>query len=108
MLYALTFYVPEDRCEGVKTALFKKGAGRYNKYDCCAWQVKGEGQYRPLKGSNPYLGKEGAIERAAEYKVECICDESVLKDVIKELIAVHPYEEVAYSVWEVKTLRDIN
>ena len=107
MLYALTFYVPEDHCETVKTALFEKGAGRYDKYDCCAWQVKGEGQYRPLEGSNPYLGKEGQIERAAEYKVEMVCDESVLKDVLEELNAVHPYEEVAYLVWPVKTLSDL-
>jgi len=107
MLYALTFYVPEDHCEKVKMALFEKGAGKYDKYDCCAWQVKGEGQYRPLEGSNPYLGKEGEIERAAEYKVEMICHESVLKDVLEELIAVHPYEEVAYGVWEVKTVEDV-
>ncbi len=106
MLYALAFYVPESHCEEVKKALFDKGAGRYDKYDSCAWQVKGEGQYRPLEGSDPFLGTQDTIERTSEYKVEMICDESVVEDVLEELVRVHPYEEVAYSVLEAKTLQD--
>ncbi len=106
MFYALTFYVPEEQCESVKSALFAKGAGRYNQYDCCSWQVKGEGQFRPLDGSNPFIGDQGEIERTFEYKVEMICDESVIVEVLEELVRVHPYEEVAYSAWEVKMLKD--
>ncbi len=106
MLYALTFYVPESHCEEVKTALFDKGAGRYDKYDSCSWQVRGDGQYRPLEGSDPFLGTQGKIERTPEYKVEMICEKSVIADVLRELVRVHPYEEVAYNVWEVGTLDD--
>lgn len=106
MLYALIFYVPEDHCEKVKEALFRKGAGRYKNYDCCCWQVRGEGQYRPLHGSNPFLGTEGAVERVSEFKVEMVCEETVITGVLHELLRVHPYEEVAYQVVEIKTLRD--
>ena len=107
MLYSLVFYVPEDHCECVKRALFEKGAGRYGKYDSCSWQVKGDGQYRPLKGSDPFLGTEGEVEKVSEYRVEMVCREEFLKDVIEELIKVHPYEEVAYHVWAVKTVEHL-
>jgi hypothetical protein len=105
-MYLLTFYVPETHCESVKTALFKKGAGRYEKYDCCAWQVQGEGQYRPMEGSKPFLGQEGTVEKVSEFKVEMICDDSIIVDVLEELIKVHPYEEPAYTVCETKTIDD--
>ena len=103
-MYSLIFYVPESHLESVKMALFEKGAGRYDKYDCCAWQAKGEGQYRPLEGSKPFLGQEGNIEKVDEYKVEMICKDSDILNVLEELIKVHPYEEPAYIVSEMKTV----
>jgi hypothetical protein len=42
--------------EKVKSALFKVGAGKYKHYDQCCWQTKGQGQFRPLVGSNPAIG----------------------------------------------------
>ena len=105
-MHSLTFYVPETHLESVKIALFENGAGRYGKYDCCAWQVKGEGQYRPLKGSKPFYGQEGNIERVSEYKVEMICKDSDILNVLEALFEAHPYEEPAYTVYEIKTIDD--
>ena len=105
-MYALIFYVPQTHAEQVKKALFAKGAGRYNNYDSCCWQVPGQGQFRPLKGSAPFLGKQGTIEHVTEYKVEMICDDAVVGDVLEELIKVHPYQEPAYAVWKVQTYGD--
>lgn len=105
-MYILTFYVPKTHLEAVKTALFKKGAGRYEKYDRCSWEVIGEGQYRPLEGSKPFLGEEGKVEKVDEYKVEMICDNAIIQSVLEELIKVHPYEEPAYTVCEIKTIDD--
>lgn len=107
-MYSLIFYVPETHLESVKMALFEKGAGRYEKYDCCAWQVKGEGQYRPLSGSKPFQGQEGKAEKAEEYKVEMICKDSDIQNVLEELIKVHPYEEPAYIVTEIKTIENFH
>ena len=33
-----------------------------------------------------------------EYKVEMICEDASIQDVIAELKRVHPYEELAYTV----------
>ncbi|MCK5828906.1 MAG: YqfO family protein [Methylococcales bacterium] len=98
-MYKLNFYVPESHVEQVKDALFNKGAGRIGQYDHCSWQVLGEGQFRPLKGSNPFLGKQGQLEKVMEYKVEMVCEDGMISDVVKELITAHPYEEPAYEVY---------
>ncbi|MCF6202141.1 MAG: NGG1p interacting factor NIF3 [Methylococcaceae bacterium] len=97
-MYKLNFYVPETHIDSVKEALFDKGAGRIGQYDCCSWQVLGEGQFRPLKGSKPFLGKQNTIEKVIEYKVEMVCEDEKITDIVKELIKMHPYEEPAYEV----------
>ena len=100
-MYKLCFFIPETHVEQVKEALFDKGAGRIGQYDHCSWQVLGEGQFRPLEGSQPFLGTQHKIERVAEYKVEMVCESSVIADVVKELIKTHPYQEPAYEVYEI-------
>lgn len=98
-MYQIVFYVPESHLEPVKDALFKAGAGKIGDYDSCAWQTLGQGQFRPLQGSTPYIGQTGEVERVAEYRVELVCEEAVLNAAVKAMIAAHPYEEPAYSVW---------
>ena len=99
-IYQISFYVPKEHLDSVKRAMFEAGAGRIGEYDYCAWQVLGEGQFRPLDGANPYIGKKGEIERVLEYKVEMVCEEEFLKEVIDAMKKAHPYETPAYSVIE--------
>jgi len=102
-MYKLCFYVPVTHVDLVKQAIFAAGAGRIGDYDCCAWQVLGEGQFRPLAGSNPFLGRQGQVETVAEYKVEVVCEDALIRDVIAALKAAHPYEEPAYQVWRLES-----
>ena len=44
-------------------ACFEAGAGRIGNYDQCCWQVRGQGQFRPLAGSSPAIGEHGELER---------------------------------------------
>lgn len=97
-MYKLCFFVPETHLETVKAAVFEAGAGRIGDYDQCCWQVKGEGQFRPLSGSQPFLGTQGALENVAEYRVEMVMEKSCAKTVLKALKESHPYEEPAYDV----------
>ena len=105
-MYKLSFYVPESHLEPVKNALFAKGAGHYNAYDQCCWQVRGEGQFRPAANSRPYLGKAYRLEKVAEYKVEMICNEAFIKEVVQTLLSIHPYEETAYEIYKIMTVED--
>lgn len=106
MIYKISFYVPESHLELVKTALFNTGAGTMNGYDQCAWQMRGEGQFRPLTGSQPFLGAIGQLETVTEYKVEMVCDEAQIKNAILALLHTHPYQQPAYAVYPILTLED--
>ncbi len=102
-IYKIEFYVPEADAEKVKAALFAAGAGRVGNYDSCCWQTSGAGQFRPLEGSDPHIGKIGAVEKLPEAKVELVCEGSKLKKAIAALKKAHPYETPAYQYWKVRT-----
>lgn len=106
-MYILCFYAPESDVEAIKDALFDIGAGKLGCYDSCAWQTSGTGQFRPLEGSSPYLGKQNHITQVNESKVELICENSAIVKIVNKLIEVHPYEEPAYHIIKVYTLSDL-
>ena len=94
-------YVPEENVEEVKKALAEAGAGRLGNYDYCMWQTLGTGQFRPLEGSNPAIGKHNVVEHVKEVKLEMIVSEEYIKDVIAALKKSHPYETPAFQYWPV-------
>ena len=97
-MYKLCFYVPGSHLESVKAAVFTAGAGRIGDYDNCCWQVQGKGQFRPLAGSDPYLGRQGEVEQVDEYRVEMVCAAQYVKAAVAALQQAHPYEEPAWDV----------
>jgi len=99
-MYKLCFYVPETHLEPVKAAVFAAGGGRIGNYDSCCFQLRGEGQFRPLAGSDPFLGETGELERVAEYRVELICEAAHIASAVAALKAAHPYETPAFDVVE--------
>jgi hypothetical protein len=99
----LCFYVPATHLETVKAAVFAAGAGRIGDYEHCAWQVAGQGQFRPLAGSNPFIGTQDQLETLEEYRVEMVCDDHCIVAVVAALRAAHPYEEPAFDVVRVES-----
>ena len=96
------FYVPKTHLEEVKKAVFEAGAGRIGNYDCCSFEIEGLGQFRALPGSQPFLGKQGLVEQVVEVKVEMVCEDEKLPDIIQALKTSHPYETPAY--YAIKTV----
>jgi len=101
LLYQLVTYIPETHLSRVKEALFQAGAGRLGNYDRCCWCTPGEGSFRPLEGSNPFLGKPGKEEQVPEIRLECVVTQDVLDSVIQALKEAHPYETPAFSYWRI-------
>jgi hypothetical protein len=97
-MYKISFFVPLDYAEIVKKAVFKEGAGKVGAYAECCWETLGTGQFRPLEGSDPFIGLSNKLERVQELKVEMICEESLIGKAIEALKKAHPYEEPAYDV----------
>ena len=106
-MYKLCFYVPESHLDAVKNALFEAGAGSCQDYDQCCWQILGEGQFRPLPGSQPYLGSSHVLHKLPEYKVEMICRANAVKAAVGALLRVHPYHRPAYEVYKILTPADL-
>ncbi|OEY65016.1 YqfO family protein [Marinobacter sp. X15-166B] len=103
-MYKICFFVPERALETTKQALFDAGAGRIGDYDRCAWQVLGQGQFRPLQGSQPHIGSQDHLEVVSEYRVEMVCESAFIRQAVAALKAAHPYEEPAYEVYRLESL----
>ena len=94
----LGFYVPVEQKDSVKQALFAAGAGRIGNYDCCAWETLGQGQFRPLQGSQAFIGSVDELECVQEYRVEMVLADECKQAVIDALHQSHPYETPAFDL----------
>lgn len=97
-MYQLSFYVPETHVERVKEAVFSASGGRIGHYEHCAWQVKGQGQFRPQAGAHPHTGHVGVLEKVDEFRVEMVVTEEHVRAAVAAMKLAHPYEEPAYAV----------
>ncbi len=103
-MFKICFFVPLEHAEKVKSAMFNAGGGKIGQYECCSFETLGIGQFRPLKGANPFLGRVGEVEKVSELKVEMVCDDHVLKAVVKAMKENHPYEMPAYDIIRLEEL----
>jgi len=100
-LFKLVVFVPVSHQEAVRSALFGAGAGWIGNYSHCSFNIEGTGTFLPREGADPYLGKPGKLERAAEVRIETIVPDSARKAVVQAMLKAHPYEEVAYDLYPV-------
>lgn len=101
-MFKLCFYVPVSYVDAVKAAVFEAGGGRVGDYEHCAWQVLGQGQFRPLSGSKPFIGAQNVLETVDEYRVELVCAGEHINAAVAALREAHPYEEPAFDVIRVE------
>ena len=97
----LTDFIPDEALEQVKSALFAAGAGSIGDYEQCCWQVQGTGQFMPLAGSAPHIGKQDSLETVDEWRVEMVVDDAFITAAVIALKEAHPYETPAYDVIKV-------
>ena len=98
-LKKLVTFCPTDRANKVREAIFKAGAGHIGNYDSCSYNVSGQGTFRGLEGTNPYVGQKGELHVEPEIRIETIVPASIINTVINAMIEAHPYEEVAYDIY---------
>jgi hypothetical protein len=91
-------YIPEEYINKLREELNAVGACKIGYYDNCMSIMRTWGYWRPLKGSSPFEGKVGEISSGEECKVEVRCKNEYVKDAIKAIKKVHPYEEPVYNI----------
>ena len=101
-MHQIIVFIPESHKEYVKDAMFQAGAGKLGNYDSCSFEVSGLGQFRPLDGSQPFVGMAHKVEYVKEVRVEMICKDEHLSEVVSAMKRAHPYETTAY--YAIKTL----
>lgn len=99
MTYKLVVYVPISHADVIREAMGKAGAGRIGNYSFCSFSSRGIGRFRPEPGASPAIGEVGKMEQVEEERIEVICQQEILKDVIAAVKKVHPYEEIAMDVY---------
>ena len=102
-IFKFAVYVPVQHADKVSQAIFKAGAGKIGKYTETSFNISGKGTFKPTKGTNPFIGKIGEKEEVQEIKIETVVAERDLDSVVQAMKSVHPYEEPAYDVYELKT-----
>ena len=102
-IFKFTVYVPAKHADKVSRAIFKAGAGKIGKYTETSFNIIGKGTFKPMEGTNPFIGKIGKREEVREIKIETVVTERALDSVIQTMKDNHPYEEPAYDIYELKT-----
>lgn len=97
-------FVPHENADDVRRAMTGAGAGSIGDYDSCTFTIEGEGRFRPLDGATPTIGRVGDVETVAEARVEAVVARGSRAAVIAALKQAHPYEEVAFDVYEMADL----
>jgi hypothetical protein len=94
----LEIFVPQEYVLTIRDELAKIGAGVIGSYDHCIAIHPVKGYFRPLPGANPFDGDIGVIKETMEYKVEVNCKRELVRDAIRVIKSVHPYEEPLINV----------
>lgn len=99
VLKKLVTYCPSAQAQTLRSALFKAGAGHIGNYDSCSFNIEGEGTFRGLDGTKPFVGIPGQLHTEKETRIELIFPDWKKSSVLRALLANHPYEEVAYDIY---------
>jgi hypothetical protein len=86
----------------VRHAMTQAGAGIIGKYSSCSFGTEGTGSFRGSQSSNPFRGKRQSLEFVQETRLEMITPRARVNEVIVAMKTVHPYEEIAYDIYNVE------
>ena len=98
-LLKLVVFCPVAHAENVQQAMFDAGAGNIGNYDSCSFNSTGYGTFKASDKANPYVGEAGSLHKEEEVRIETVAPEYLLNKIISSMLAVHPYEEVAYDIF---------
>ena len=101
-LLKLVTFVPEAQSNTVRHALFNAGAGSVGHYDCCSYNLQGEGTFRAQEGCHPFCGEIGELHTEREVRIETILPAYKQAAVTRALLSAHPYEEPAFDFYPLR------
>ena len=103
-MYKIATFVNVECVGRVKEAMFEAGGGKIGNYDSCCFETSGKGQFRPLEGSNPFIGSHNKLEVIEEVRIEMVVEDGKIKSVVNAMKTAHPYETPAYDVFKLEEI----
>lgn len=100
-LAKLVTFVPEEYTERVLSALWQEGAGVIGDYNKTSFRTTGMGTFEATEKTSPAVGKKGFNE-IPEERLEICFELAEANNIIDALKKVHPYEEPAYDIYEIR------
>ena len=99
--YKIAVFVPLKNADELTFKMAAAGAGNIGKYSICSFRTLGIGTFKGSSASKPFTGKKGKFEMVEEIRLEMICEQKDLDNVINTVYSVHPYEEPACEIYPV-------
>ncbi len=102
ILRKLVTFCPVADADKIRKALFNAGCGNIGNYSECSFNTLGKGTFKGNEFSSPFLGEKGESMIEKEVRIETIFETQNEFTVLKALFDAHPYEEVAYDVYNLE------
>ena len=102
LLRKLVTFCPADHAAAVRDELFRAGAGHIGNYDNCSFNTTGTGSFRARENANPFVGKKNEFHFEDEVRIETVFPAYSQSRIIRALLAIHPYEEVAFDIYKLE------
>ena len=97
-LKKLCTFIPVEKVDEVRNAIFSAGGGSIGNYSECSFGVEGTGTFKAEQGANPVVGTINKRHNEKEGRIEIIFPSYLESAIIVALKNAHPYEEVAYDI----------
>ncbi len=95
-------FVPAASADLVADAMAGAGGGTIGNYAGCSFRSEGVGTFLPGEGAGPVTGSVGMLNRESETRIEMMVASTRRDQVIRALVATHPYEEPAFDIYPVE------
>lgn len=95
----LVVFVPDGDLARVSEALFAAGAGRIGEYRECSFRLPGTGTFFGTDAANPTVGQKGRREDVSEWRLEVVCPQAKVGEVVAAMRRAHSYEEPAFDLY---------
>ena len=82
----------------MRDAVCNAGAGIIGNYNYCTTSTKVSGTFKPNDDATPYVGTNNTLEFVEEIKLSFVCDVKNVKNILKIIRNIHPYEEPAIDI----------
>ena len=106
-IFKIAVYIPDEFLNELTVKINDSMEPIYPGYDMTFSMTEVTSMWRPLEGSDPFIGDTGEISVEKETKVEFSVKGKDLRNVIDTIVSVHPYEEPAIDIIPMHSWKDI-